>query len=285
MFLEHKHLLRQKYAMDPPTPADYLIPLGKAATVRAGRRPDDRDLGRDGAEVAGRGRAARRQTVLSVEVIDLRSPHALGQGGGRRVGGPHFAPPRGARGRAHERLRGGGGGLGGGGVLRRTSTRRSRGWARPTPSSPTSRRWSGRSCPRPTASPPPPARCSPIDDLIGSASRRWDARRPGRPGGPPGQMVPGRPAGTAPRVPGTCVLVRPRRTARSAETGAGHADGKMTQGEGAPSVGGGCEGKGDEDARPRAKAGASGLQQNRRRPLGTVTTSRSSTARDRTGPG
>ena len=37
MFLEHKHLLRQKYARDALTPSDYLIPLGKAATVRRGR--------------------------------------------------------------------------------------------------------------------------------------------------------------------------------------------------------------------------------------------------------
>ncbi len=34
MFLEHKHLLRQKYARDALTPSDYLIPIGKATTVR-----------------------------------------------------------------------------------------------------------------------------------------------------------------------------------------------------------------------------------------------------------
>ncbi|HEV8063983.1 MAG TPA: thiamine pyrophosphate-dependent enzyme, partial [Acidimicrobiales bacterium] len=37
LFLEHKHLLRQKYAMDPYPHADYVLPPGKATTVRPGR--------------------------------------------------------------------------------------------------------------------------------------------------------------------------------------------------------------------------------------------------------
>jgi 2-oxoisovalerate dehydrogenase E1 component len=72
LFLEHKHLLRQKYARDPMTPPDYLIPLGKAVTVREGK---DLTIVTWGAtvhksleaadELAGEGQC--------VEVIDLRS--------------------------------------------------------------------------------------------------------------------------------------------------------------------------------------------------------------------
>jgi len=72
MFLEHKHLLRQKYAMDPPTPADYLIPLGKAATVRRG---DDLTVVTWGATVQKSLEAAGQLAGegLSLEVIDLRT--------------------------------------------------------------------------------------------------------------------------------------------------------------------------------------------------------------------
>ena len=49
LFLEHKHLLRQKLRDGPLTPADYVIPLGKAATVRPGERPHHRHVGCDGA--------------------------------------------------------------------------------------------------------------------------------------------------------------------------------------------------------------------------------------------
>ena len=71
MFLEHKHLLRQKYAMDPPTPADYLIPLGKAATVRPG---DDLTIVTWGATVQKSLEAAEQLAAdgAGVEVIDLR---------------------------------------------------------------------------------------------------------------------------------------------------------------------------------------------------------------------
>lgn len=72
MFLEHKHLLRQKSARDPLTPADYLIPLGKAATVRPG---DDLTIVTWGATVHKSLEAAEELAGegLSVEVIDLRS--------------------------------------------------------------------------------------------------------------------------------------------------------------------------------------------------------------------
>ena len=71
MFLEHKHLLRQKYAMDPLTPADYLIPLGKAATARKG---EDLTIVTWGATVQKSLDAAEELAGegASVEVIDLR---------------------------------------------------------------------------------------------------------------------------------------------------------------------------------------------------------------------
>jgi 2-oxoisovalerate dehydrogenase E1 component len=36
MFLEHKHLLRQPYTVDPFPPSDYVVPFGKATVDRAG---------------------------------------------------------------------------------------------------------------------------------------------------------------------------------------------------------------------------------------------------------
>ena len=76
LFLEHKHLLRQKYAMDPFPPADHFVPLGKASTVRAG---SDLTIVTWGATVQKSLEAAERIGVggpddkASVEVIDLRS--------------------------------------------------------------------------------------------------------------------------------------------------------------------------------------------------------------------
>ena len=72
LFLEHKHLLRQKYARDPMTPPDYLIPLGKAITVREG---NDLTIVTWGATVQKSLEAADAlaREGQSVEVIDLRS--------------------------------------------------------------------------------------------------------------------------------------------------------------------------------------------------------------------
>jgi len=72
MFLEHKHLLRQKYATDALTPADYLVPIGKAATVREG---SDLTIVTWGATVQKSLEAAQQLAAegASVEVIDLRS--------------------------------------------------------------------------------------------------------------------------------------------------------------------------------------------------------------------
>jgi len=72
LFLEHKHLLRQKYAMDPFPQPGYVLPLGKAATVREGR---DLSIVTWGATVQKSLEAAERLAAdgVSVEVVDLRT--------------------------------------------------------------------------------------------------------------------------------------------------------------------------------------------------------------------
>jgi 2-oxoisovalerate dehydrogenase E1 component len=72
LFLEHKHLLRQKYAMDPYPEPSYVLPLGKAATVRDGR---DVSIVTWGATVQKSLDAAERLAAdgVSVEVVDLRT--------------------------------------------------------------------------------------------------------------------------------------------------------------------------------------------------------------------
>jgi 2-oxoisovalerate dehydrogenase E1 component len=72
LFLEHKHLLRQKYAMDPFPQPGYVLPLGKAATVREGR---DLSIVTWGATVQKSLVAAEKMATdgVSVEVIDLRT--------------------------------------------------------------------------------------------------------------------------------------------------------------------------------------------------------------------
>ncbi len=72
LFLEHKHLLRQKYAMDPFPPADFVLPLGKAAKLREGNHLS---IVTWGATVQKSLDAAERlaRDGLSTEVIDLRT--------------------------------------------------------------------------------------------------------------------------------------------------------------------------------------------------------------------
>jgi 2-oxoisovalerate dehydrogenase E1 component len=72
LFLEHKHLLRQKYAMDPYPHADYVLPPGKATTVRPGRHLS---IVTWGATVQKSLDAAEKMAAdgISVEVVDLRT--------------------------------------------------------------------------------------------------------------------------------------------------------------------------------------------------------------------
>jgi 2-oxoisovalerate dehydrogenase E1 component len=72
LFLEHKHLFRQRYAMDPYPGPEYVIPLGKAATVRPG---EDLTIVSWGATVHRSVLAATELAAegIEAEVIDLRT--------------------------------------------------------------------------------------------------------------------------------------------------------------------------------------------------------------------
>src|SRR5438552_10081058 len=72
LFLEHKHLYRQAYNKSPYPSDDFMIPFGKAKTVRGGT---DISIITYGALVQRSLVAARQaeQQGISVEVIDLRS--------------------------------------------------------------------------------------------------------------------------------------------------------------------------------------------------------------------
>jgi 2-oxoisovalerate dehydrogenase E1 component len=72
LFLEHKHLYRQAYNKSQYPPDDFMIPLGKAKTVREGR---DLTIITYGALVQRSLTAAKQaeQHGVSVEILDLRS--------------------------------------------------------------------------------------------------------------------------------------------------------------------------------------------------------------------
>ncbi|KXK00432.1 MAG: pyruvate/2-oxoglutarate dehydrogenase complex [Acidobacteria bacterium OLB17] len=72
MFLEHKHLYRQVYNKSEYPSSDFLIPFGKAKTVREG---SDISVITFGALVERSNQAAKRleQQGISVEIIDLRT--------------------------------------------------------------------------------------------------------------------------------------------------------------------------------------------------------------------
>ena len=72
LFLEHKHLLRQKYAMDPFPPADYVVPVGRARVARPGRHVS---IVTWGATVQRSIEAAEKLSAegIEVEVVDLRT--------------------------------------------------------------------------------------------------------------------------------------------------------------------------------------------------------------------
>ncbi|HEX9260014.1 MAG TPA: transketolase C-terminal domain-containing protein, partial [Acidimicrobiales bacterium] len=73
LFLEHKHLLRQPYTVDPFPGPDYVLPFGRASIVRPG---DDLTIVSWGATVEKSLQAAARAAErdgFEVEVIDLRT--------------------------------------------------------------------------------------------------------------------------------------------------------------------------------------------------------------------
>jgi 2-oxoisovalerate dehydrogenase E1 component len=72
LFLEHKHLYRQVYNKSQYPSADFMIPFGKAKTVREG---SDVSIISFGAVVERSNQAAKRleQQGISVEIIDLRT--------------------------------------------------------------------------------------------------------------------------------------------------------------------------------------------------------------------
>jgi 2-oxoisovalerate dehydrogenase E1 component len=72
LFLEHKHLLRQRYTIDPYPPTDYVLPFGKGAVRRAG---DDLTIVTWGATVQKSLDVAERLAPagVEIEVVDLRT--------------------------------------------------------------------------------------------------------------------------------------------------------------------------------------------------------------------
>ena len=72
LFLEHKHLFRQRYAIDPFPGPEYVIPLGSAATVRPG---EDLTIVTWGAMVHRCALAAEQlaEEGIEAEIIDLRT--------------------------------------------------------------------------------------------------------------------------------------------------------------------------------------------------------------------
>jgi 2-oxoisovalerate dehydrogenase E1 component len=72
LFLEHKHLLRQRYAMDPFPSEQYVVPLGNAARVREG---EDLTIVTWGATVHRSFLAAEQlaDEGIETEILDLRT--------------------------------------------------------------------------------------------------------------------------------------------------------------------------------------------------------------------
>ena len=115
MFLEHKHLLRQRYTEGAFPAKGFRLPFGKGRIAQAG---NELTIVTYGATVERSLRAARchwGQRRGDRPALD----HALGHGPGRRVRRSHRAPPGGLRGQPDVRFWRRSGGLGERALLRR----------------------------------------------------------------------------------------------------------------------------------------------------------------------
>ena len=89
LFLEHKHLLRQPYTVDPLPAGRLRHPVRPGRRPPPGRRPHDRHLGGDRREERCRPRRGSRPSEgFEVEVVDLRTISPVGPGARRRVAWP-----------------------------------------------------------------------------------------------------------------------------------------------------------------------------------------------------
>ena len=120
----------------------FQIPFGSGRRWSSRRRPDHRHLGRHGREVPPGGGDAGRRTGRFGRDHRPALADPLGPRAGRRVGGPHRPGAGRPRGRLHLRLRRPRWRPGSASTASATSTPRCAGWRPPTPTWPTSRRWS-----------------------------------------------------------------------------------------------------------------------------------------------
>ena len=100
LFFEHKHLYRRIKGEVPDE--RYVTPIGKARIHAEGEDITRRHLGRDGLHGRGGREAAPRHVGRDHRPAH---DHAVGQGGGPRVGAQDVEGARAARGHTHRRLR------------------------------------------------------------------------------------------------------------------------------------------------------------------------------------
>ncbi len=101
LYFEHKHLYRR--IKDEVPDERYTVPFGRARIHREG---DDVTVVTWGAMVYTADEAAKQlEDELSVEILDLRTDHPVGQGGGAEVRGEDLEGARPARGHSNRRLR------------------------------------------------------------------------------------------------------------------------------------------------------------------------------------
>ncbi len=183
LFLEHKHLYRQRYAADPVPRPGWTLPFGRGTVARPG---DDLTIVTWGATVQKSLVAAEQLAAegCSVEVVDLRtiSPwdHDIVCESVQRTG----RLARRARGHPHRRVRRRGGGLGGRALLLGPRRARGPGGGQGHLRRLRARPWSTPSSPRSTTS-SPPLRVAPGPRSVAPSERASDAGGHGGPGRQP----------------------------------------------------------------------------------------------------